>query len=64
MIGDVILYAMKRCCSDWLINKAVWPMVRQNAVRWNILTGERRRKKREKGDTASHRQKKQDVKYR
>lgn len=43
-MGDV-LYPVNICCSDGLINKAVWPTLRQNKVRWDLPARERGRGK-------------------
>lgn len=51
MLWNVDLYAVNVYCSDWLINKVLWPIVRQNKVTETFQL-ERKRRKAESGDTS------------
>ena len=35
-MGNVSLYAVNMCHYHWLIKKLIWPIARQNRVRWEI----------------------------
>ena len=48
--GIILLYAVNVHYSPWLIIKSIWPIARQNKVRWENHTENTERKKgRERG---------------